>query len=75
MRACALEDKSFAYFGMQDGKECFCGKKYGKYGKLSDGECNLKCKGNSEQSCGGRNVNNIFFFGLGNSWNFILNIN
>lgn len=72
VKACALEDKSFSYFGLQDGSSCYCGKDYGKYGKLSDDACSAKCEGNKEESCGGQQANNIFFFGLGKQSNLSL---
>ncbi|XP_057314445.1 uncharacterized protein LOC130655679 isoform X2 [Hydractinia symbiolongicarpus] len=68
VKACALEDKSFSYFGLQNGSSCYCGKDYGKYGKLSDDACSAKCEGNKEESCGGQQANNIFFFGLGTNY-------
>ena len=65
VKACALDDKNFAYFGLQNGKSCYCGKNYGKYGKLENNECNSKCLGNEQQNCGGLNANSLYFFGLG----------
>ena len=67
-KACVLQDKSFSYFGMQDGKSCYCGKQYGKYGKISDDDCNLKCDGDGNEFCGGKNANNVFFFGIGKEY-------
>ena len=64
-RACALQDKGFAYFGLQNGKDCFCGKNYGKYGKLDNKLCTKACDGNAMESCGGDSANQVFFFGLG----------
>ena len=32
-KACALEDKTFSYFALQNGTSCYCGKDHGKYGK------------------------------------------
>eukprot|EP00795_Rhopilema_esculentum_P005038 gene5038-148_t len=67
-RACALQDKGFAYFGLQNGKDCFCGKNYGKYGKLDNKLCTKACDGNAMESCGGDSANQIFFFGLGTNY-------
>ncbi|XP_065670477.1 uncharacterized protein LOC100203426 isoform X26 [Hydra vulgaris] len=63
VRACAKEDNSSSYFGLQNGVFCFCGNKYGKYGKIADSFCNKVCPGNSEENCGGEFANNLFFFG------------
>ena len=63
VRACTKEDKSFSYFGLQNGDSCFCGTKYGRYGKIADSFCNKKCTGNSEENCGGELANNLFFYG------------
>ena len=65
VRACALQDKGFAYFGLQGGKDCFCGKHYGRYGKVDNKICSKTCEGNPMESCGGDGANQIFFFGLG----------
>ena len=68
VKACALDDKKFSYFGLQNGTSCYCGRSYGKYGKLEGGECSAKCDGNNEQNCGGINANSVYFYGLGKSY-------
>uniref|UniRef100_A0A1I8HD00 WSC domain-containing protein n=1 Tax=Macrostomum lignano TaxID=282301 RepID=A0A1I8HD00_9PLAT len=50
----------FPYFGVQVGKQCFCGSSYGLHGQLSDSKCNSQCKGNPEQICGGFTINSVF---------------
>lgn len=65
-KACAMRDKTFSYFGLQNGTSCYCGKDHGKYGKLSDDKCNITCDGNDAETCGGHEANNVFFYGLGN---------
>lgn len=60
-----MADKSFSYFGLQNGTSCYCGKDHGKYGKLSDSACNITCNGDEAEKCGGAQANNIFFYGLG----------
>uniref|UniRef100_A0A1I8HPB6 WSC domain-containing protein n=1 Tax=Macrostomum lignano TaxID=282301 RepID=A0A1I8HPB6_9PLAT len=42
---CRLECASygFLYFGVQNSNLCFCGNKYGRYGKAADGACNKQC--------------------------------
>uniref|UniRef100_A0A1I8FRW3 WSC domain-containing protein n=1 Tax=Macrostomum lignano TaxID=282301 RepID=A0A1I8FRW3_9PLAT len=43
---CATDDKAlrqaygFLYFGVQNSNQCFCGNKYGRYGKAAEGACN-----------------------------------
>lgn len=64
-KSCAMKDKKFSYFGLQHGSECYCDMKYGRYGKVADDDCSMKCEGNSNENCGGENANNVFFFGLG----------
>lgn len=60
-----MTDKSYSYFGLQNGTSCYCGKDHGKYGKLSDEACNITCNGNEAEKCGGTEANNVFFYGLG----------
>ncbi|PAA81169.1 hypothetical protein BOX15_Mlig028452g3 [Macrostomum lignano] len=59
---CRLECASygFLYFGVQNSNLCFCGNKYGRYGKAADGACNKQCIGNKEQTCGGYFLNSIY---------------
>jgi len=40
--------------------ECYCGDSYGKYGKVSESECNFKCNGNFNEICGGVNRISIY---------------
>jgi len=40
-----------AYAGVQSAVQCFCGNKFGSYGKGSG--CRSQCRGNSKQTCGG----------------------
>ncbi|XP_033112682.1 WSC domain-containing protein ARB_07867-like [Anneissia japonica] len=42
------------YAGLQYGMECFCGDNtYSKYGRVPDTHCNVKCRGNLQETCGG----------------------
>ncbi|XP_022799604.1 uncharacterized protein LOC111337536 isoform X3 [Stylophora pistillata] len=68
VRACALEEKGYSYFGLQDADKCFCGHRYGKYGKADDAQCNMPCKGNDKENCGGNATNMVYFFGLGTNY-------
>lgn len=65
VRSCALEEKGYSYFGLQDADKCFCGHRYGKYGKADEALCNMPCKGNDKENCGGNSTNMVYFFGLG----------
>ena len=71
--SCVLNcaESGFIYAGVQNGNLCFCGNKYGRYGRALDSQCNLKClKPVGDQiptetddvfnSCGGKWVNSIY---------------
>ncbi|XP_028397741.1 kremen protein 1-like [Dendronephthya gigantea] len=71
--SCVLNcaESGFVYAGLQNGNLCFCGNKYGRYGRVPDKHCNLKCLqpvGVQKQSvtddifnsCGGKWVNSIY---------------
>lgn len=49
---------NYHYAGIQSGRECRCSDQYGKYGQVSDDECDFLCI-NSEK-CGGDNRNSIY---------------
>jgi Leucine-rich repeat (LRR) protein len=55
------ESRGYAYAGTQYGSECFCGNNYGKYGTASN--CNMPCKGNANQTCGGDWANSVYLAG------------
>ncbi len=42
--------------------QCFCGNSYGKFGIASsiNRVCDIPCKGNSKQICGGAYANSIY---------------
>uniref|UniRef100_A0A1I8J3T1 WSC domain-containing protein n=2 Tax=Macrostomum lignano TaxID=282301 RepID=A0A1I8J3T1_9PLAT len=50
----------YRYFGLQNGRLCFCGNTYGLYGRKSERECNRRCNGNRDEFCGGRMRNCIY---------------
>lgn len=50
------------YFGVQDGRKCFCGDAFGKHGVSS--ECDDPCMGDESQVCGAENVNSVYALGL-----------
>ncbi|XP_078359625.1 uncharacterized protein LOC144644082 isoform X4 [Oculina patagonica] len=68
VRSCALEEKGYSYFGLQDADKCFCGHRYGKYGRADEALCNMPCKGNDKENCGGNSTNMVYFFGLGTNY-------
>lgn len=55
---CKLAGYSFA--GLQYGYLCFCGNKYGKYGKADNSECSSLCFGDKTRNCGAFWHNSIF---------------
>jgi len=61
-RACfnAAKKRGFKFVGLQYGGECWAGNKPGKYGKRSNGECNMNCKSNGQRKCGGTWRNMIY---------------
>ena len=53
--------KGYSYAGLQMMDECWCGNKYGKYGRTYN--CNMKCGAvykHKVSLCGGANANLIF---------------
>ncbi|CAM9255649.1 unnamed protein product, partial [Ectocarpus sp. 8 AP-2014] len=58
---CKATCVGYAYFGLQYGKQCFCGtadEDYTVYGESDD--CDYPCTGDSESTCGGRWAMDIF---------------
>ncbi|KAI1374179.1 WSC-domain-containing protein [Hypoxylon crocopeplum] len=54
--SCALycQAKNYALFGVEYSRECYCGNTPKTSAILSaEGDCNMACKGNSTQMCGG----------------------
>lgn len=51
----------FQYFGLQWGRECYCGDEYGTFGQAeSEDECNRPCAGDASTMCGGGWRNSIY---------------
>lgn len=48
------------YYGVENGQECFCGNEIFYYQTADPQECDMTCKGNDDQQCGGRDRMNIF---------------
>merc|ERR1711957_494079 len=57
-----LASGDFQYFAVQaGGSGCFCGNTYGRWGEnKTEGACGKKCAGNTEEACGGPNLNRVY---------------
>lgn len=53
--------KRFAYAGLQNGNQCWCGNSYGKHGKAAN--CDAPCTGNPAEKCGGDWAQSIYRLG------------
>lgn len=53
----------FRFAGVQYGRQCFCGNTHGRYGRVPEHKCNMRCAGNRNQTCGGSWHNNIYRIG------------
>lgn len=53
----------YKYVGLQYGYLCFCGDRFGIYGKVDDVECDSLCFGDKIRYCGVFWYNFIFFVG------------
>lgn len=51
-------DKGFSHAGTQYGSYCFCGNKFGASGAADN--CNAKCTGSRDETCGGTWANSIY---------------
>ena len=51
---CSALCNGFDYFGVEYSVECYCGNNFGSTSALAtDGRCNMPCKGDPTQTCGG----------------------
>ncbi|KAK0100032.1 hypothetical protein ONS95_013153 [Cadophora gregata] len=58
---CSAFCQGFAYFGVEYSVECYCGNNFGSTSALAtDGRCNMPCKGDTTQTCGGSYGMNIY---------------
>ena len=55
----------YSYAGLQYGYLCFCGDKFGKYGRANDSDCDSLCFGDKTRNCGSFWHNSIFAVGKG----------
>ena len=59
-QACFIEN-NYAFLGLQNGDECFCGNKAPSLDDLlPDSDCNTPCKDKNNVMCGAAWKNNIF---------------
>jgi len=52
------QSQGYDYAGIQYSSQCFCGNTYGKSGTADN--CNMPCKGNAKQICGGTWANSVY---------------
>ncbi|CCC06458.1 hypothetical protein SMACR_04850 [Sordaria macrospora] len=54
--------RGFQYAGTQYAQECYCGESIASTAlKLEDSQCNMACKGNATEPCGGPSKLSIFY--------------
>ena len=54
MELCREKCDGYAYFGLENSNECFCGQEFRlPLEMVSESECDMECPGNTEESCGG----------------------
>ena len=58
LHTCKKEGYRFA--GVQYSYLCFCGNKFGKYGRVPDSECSSRCYGDKNRFCGAFWHNSIY---------------
>lgn len=54
------EKNGFSFAGTEYAGECFCGNNLTGSSKLADDKCNMKCDGDSSQTCGGSSALSIW---------------
>jgi len=55
----SLPSRGYMYAGLEFGAECYCGHKI-QAPNASDSECNMECKGEKSNLCGGANRLSIY---------------
>jgi hypothetical protein len=50
---------NFRYAGVQNGYQCWCGDKYGKYGLADRNNCSKYCP-TGNKTCGGKYFNDVY---------------
>ncbi len=54
----ACQQLNYQYAAVQHGNECRCGEQYGRYGQVSDDECDYLCI--TSEKCGGDTRNSVY---------------
>ncbi|CAF2421081.1 unnamed protein product [Rotaria sp. Silwood2] len=54
----ACQKQNYQYAAIQHGNECRCGQQYGKYGQVSDDQCQYSCV--TLEKCGGDNRSSVY---------------
>ncbi|XP_046857607.1 uncharacterized protein LOC124451009 [Xenia sp. Carnegie-2017] len=54
------KEDGYRFAGVQYSYLCFCGNKFGKYGRVSDTECRSRCYGDKNRFCGSFWHNSIY---------------
>jgi len=52
--------KGYKYAGVQYASQCFCGNDSHNFEIVPDSQCNMKCTGNKDESCGGSWRMNVY---------------
>ena len=66
VEACAAFCSSYHFFGLEYGRECYCGNSYPEAAvSVADSECSFSCSGDSTQTCGAGNRIEIY---RNNNW-------
>ncbi|CAM9226026.1 unnamed protein product [Ectocarpus sp. 4 AP-2014] len=62
MAYCHNHTKNYKFFGVENGKQCFCrnGSKYKRHGELDPSMCSTKCAGDRTKTCGGSDAIEVF---------------
>ena len=58
-QSCRQSCSSYKYFGLQYMGECRCGNSIANAQKVSEGQCNTKCRKDTRQTCGGPYRNSL----------------
>jgi hypothetical protein len=59
---CSVKCKNagFAFAGVENGNQCWCGNSFGKYGRVDESQCSKRCWQDRKQICGAENRISIY---------------